>query len=83
MTRFEIECGDFRKTIVAATPRAAWKYFSTGRNPERMAGIARFREVPWNGKFSWDPKEGHTRNGQWYYVEPSWFAQRHASGERA
>jgi hypothetical protein len=71
MVRFEIECGDYRKVIHAATPKSAWKYFTSTTKGDNRSGLLRYREVPWNGKYTWDPKEGHTRNGQWYYVNAS------------
>lgn len=68
MVRFEIQCGRYRKTVNAATPEAAWRYFITGRAPG-LSDLMRFREVPWNGQYTWDQKAGKYKRGQWYFME--------------
>lgn len=73
--RFEIDCGAHSEVIEAPTPQAAWKIFARGKDQDRLSTMARFREVPWNSKYSWDLKEGRKRKGKFYFVDASWFTR--------
>lgn len=72
--RFEIECGSNRFIVDADSPQAAWEAFKIKAQHD-LSDLARFREIPWNSKYTWDRRfGGHRKTGQWYYVHPCWFA---------
>ncbi len=72
--KFEIECGG-RQVIEAESPQDAWRAFKRATKTP-LADLARFRELPWNGKYSWDNKQGgRKRRGAWYFCHPCWFGE--------
>lgn len=75
---FEIEFGGIRKVVPGATPQEAWKAFRKIA-PSAESNLARFREIPWNSKYTWDTAEGKYRKGQWRFVEPPWFDSEQAA----
>lgn len=71
--RFEIECGE-RHILKANSPQEAWRQFSKVVPENKRGGLVRFREKPWNTRYTWDKKlSGHSRPGQWYCCDPCWF----------
>lgn len=63
MTDYEIECGEHKGKIAAGSVGAAWRKL-TGKKISGFSPLARFRELPLNGR---SPMMGR---GIWRYVTP-------------